>query len=121
MKSLQRFCFRISSSFITGAKATYHGDITIEPTGNLNYFHPAPGVRQIRELRPPRLSPRQLPSHRLEIHDFAIMNLGHSGQLFFKSQLTSAWSDLAQWRSLGNLRNEFLITQKSLIDRLVLT
>jgi hypothetical protein len=36
--------------------------------------------------------------------------------VFFKSQPTSAWSDLAQWRSLGNLRNEFLVARKSLID-----
>jgi hypothetical protein len=29
------------------------------------------------------------------------MNLHHSGQYLVKSQPTSAWSDLVQWRSLG--------------------
>jgi hypothetical protein len=58
---------------------------------------------------------------RREIHDSATMNLRHSGQYFFKSPPTPAWSDLAQRRSLGNLRNEFLIAQRLLIDCLAIT
>lgn len=49
------------------------------------------------------------------------MNQSDRTQQFFKPYLLSASADLALRRLLGNLLNELLITQKSLIDRLVLT
>ena len=48
------------------------------------------------------------------------MNLSDRVEQFVKSYLRSAWSDIALWRSLGNLLNELLIAQKSLIDCLVI-
>jgi hypothetical protein len=48
------------------------------------------------------------------------MNLSDRTQQFFKPYLPSASADLALPHSLGNLLNELLIAQKSLIDRLVL-
>jgi hypothetical protein len=48
------------------------------------------------------------------------MNLSDRVEQFVKSYLRPACSDINLWRSLGNLLNELLIAQKSLIDCLVI-
>ena len=92
----------------------------LKPVQSVQVVPPTPVTRQVRELRP-RLRSRSPAPRRGPILCFTTMNLSDRVQQFLESYLRSACSDLARRRSLGNLLNEFLIAQKSLIDRLIIT